>query len=264
MKLGIIGCGKMGSALIDGALQGKVVQSSDLRAFDLHSPSLEAFAAQTGAQPASSNQEVIDESEVVLLCTKPQDLPALLASLEFARQPLLLSIAAGLALATLETSVGGDCPIIRVMPNTPALVGQGASAYALGTRATRQHAAMAQAIFGAVGIAHEVKEDLLDAVTGLSGSGPAYVYTLIETLADAGVQNGLPREIALDLALQTVLGAASMVKETGQHPAVLRDMVTSPGGTTIAGLAALEEKGLRAALLAGVKAATTRSQELGQ
>jgi pyrroline-5-carboxylate reductase len=154
--------------------------------------------------------------------------------------------------------------VIRAMPNTPALVGMGAAAYCLGSTATRDDAATAARLLGAVGLAVEVPERLMDAVTGLSGSGPAYVYLVIEALADGGVRSGLPRADALKLAAQTVLGAASMVMETGEHPAVLKDMVTSPGGTTIAGLAELERHGLRAALIDAVTAATRRAAELGK
>jgi pyrroline-5-carboxylate reductase len=153
--------------------------------------------------------------------------------------------------------------VIRVMPNTPALVLAGASAFTTGTQATEEDADVAQKIFGSVGVAVRVKEALLDAVTGLSGSGPAYVYTIIEALADGGVLMGLPRDLALQLAAKTVAGAAEMVLQSGQHPAALRDQVTSPGGTTIAGIEALESRGLRSALLAAVRAATERSAALG-
>jgi pyrroline-5-carboxylate reductase len=148
------------------------------------------------------------------------------------------------------------------MPNTPALIGQGASAFALGLRATEADAATVSALFGGIGVASKVKEEQLDAVTGLSGSGPAYIYTVIEALTDAGVLEGLPRALALQLAAQTVAGAAAMVLQSGEHPAALRDQVTSPGGTTIAGVAKLEEKGLRSSLIEAVRAATQRSREL--
>ena len=192
------------------------------------------------------------------------------SSMRWARQgasggggKLLLSIVAGLSIASLEKAAGENLRIIRVMPNTPALVLSGASAFALGTQATEADAEIAQKIFGVVGVAVRVKEALLDTVTGLSGSGPAYVYTFIEALADGGVLMGLPRELALQLAAKTVAGAAEMVMQSGLHPAVLRDQVTSPGGTTIAGLEALETGGLRAALIAAVRAATERATALG-
>jgi pyrroline-5-carboxylate reductase len=176
---------------------------------------------------------------------------------------LVISIAAGITLAALEDAAGVQDRVIRAMPNTPALVGKGAAGFCLGTRATREDAAVAKHLLGSTGLAVEVPERLMNAVTGLSGSGPAYIYLVIEALADGGVRMGIPRADAIQLAAQTVLGAAAMVMETGQHPAVLKDMVTSPGGTTIAGLAELERNGLRSALIEAVTAATRRADELG-
>ncbi|MBC8125803.1 MAG: pyrroline-5-carboxylate reductase, partial [Gloeobacteraceae cyanobacterium ES-bin-144] len=177
---------------------------------------------------------------------------------------LVISIAAGITVAALETAAASQIRVIRAMPNTPALVGKGAAGYCIGTRATAEDAETARVILGSVGLAVAVPERLMDAVTGLSGSGPAYIYLVIEAMADGGVRQGLPREDALRLAAQTVLGAAAMVLETGKHPAVLKDMVTSPGGTTIAGLAELERRGLRAALIEAVVAASQRATELGK
>ena len=177
---------------------------------------------------------------------------------------LVISIAAGVTLAALEAAVAENFRIIRAMPNTPALVGHGAAGYCLGSRATPADAATAQALLGAVGLAVQVPERLMDAVTGLSGSGPAYIYLIIEALADGGVRAGIPRADAARLAAQTVLGSAAMVLETGEHPAVLKDMVTSPGGTTLAGLAVLERHGVRSALIEAVTAAAGRAAELGK
>ncbi len=177
---------------------------------------------------------------------------------------LVVSIVAGLTIAALEEAAGHGARVIRVMPNTPALVNKGATGFSLGKSATPEDAATAEKIFGAVGNAFQVKEALLDVVTGLSGSGPAYVFLMIEALADGGVLMGLPRDSALKLAAQTVAGAAEMVLQTSQHPAVLRDMVTSPGGTTIAGIEALEAGGARAALISAVRAATERAREIGR
>lgn len=267
MKLGVIGCGKMGTALVQGAIRAGVVEAGETFGCDPYEKSREAFALATGANVTADIAEMAAASEVILLCTKPLDVPKALADAArvAAGQPrLVISIAAGVTLAALEAAATENFRIIRAMPNTPALVGQGAAAYCLGSRATADDAKTAQSLLGAVGLAVETPERLMDAVTGLSGSGPAYIYVVIDALADGGVRAGIPRADAVRLAAQTVLGAAAMVLETGEHPAVLKDMVTSPGGTTIAGLAALEKHGLRNALIEAVTAATQRATELGK
>jgi pyrroline-5-carboxylate reductase len=266
MKLGVIGCGKMGTALIQGAIRAGVVAAADVIGCDPYEKSRADFTAATRCRAVTDLAEMTAASQVILLCTKPNDVATALAAAAQAAagQPrLVISIAAGVTLTALEDAAGENFRIIRAMPNTPALVGKGAAAYCLGRRATAQDAEIAQALFAAVGLAVMVPERLMDAVTGLSGSGPAYVYLVIEALADGGVRNGLPRADALKLAAQTVFGAAAMVMETGEHPATLKDQVTSPGGTTIAGLASLEKDGLRSALIQAVTAATHRAQELG-
>jgi pyrroline-5-carboxylate reductase len=182
----------------------------------------------------------------------------------FTPRHLLISIAAGVPSAKLEAALPARARVIRVMPNTPALVGASASGYALGKSATRSDGELAQRLLSALGVAFQLKESLLDAVTGLSGSGPAYVYQFIEALSDGGVASGLPRDVATKLAAQTVLGAAKMVLETGQHPGALKDMVTSPGGTTIEGLHELEKGKLRGTVMSAVRAATEKSRKLGQ
>ncbi len=280
MKLGFIGGGKMAAALIKGVLKSGLCAPSDITVSDVHAPSAEKLRAETGATVVASNAEVVAASDSIILAVKPVD--ALLAiqgvtsqqpesSMRWAWQggganngsKLLISIVAGLSIATLEKTAGEKLRIVRVMPNTPALVLAGASAFSTGTLATDEDAEVAEKIFGSVGVALRVKESLLDAVTGLSGSGPAYGYTIIEALADGGVLMGLPRDMALQLAAKTVAGAAEMVLQTGLHPATLRDQVASPGGTTIAGIEALENGGLRAALIAAVRSATERSAALG-
>ena len=266
MNLGILGCGKMGTALVTGAIRAQSLHSSDVTGFDPAPAAMAEFTRTTGAHTATSPADLAARCDTLLLCTKPQDATRALATLALAPDhPLLvISIAAGLATATLEKALPPSCRVIRCMPTTPALVGQGAAAFCRGSRATDDDARTAATLLGAVGLAIELPESLLDAVTGLSGSGPAFVFTIIEAMADAGVRCGLPREHAARLAAQTVLGAATMVLTTGLHPAVLRDQVTSPGGTTIAGLAELERHGLRSALIDAVTAATRRATELGR
>ncbi len=267
MKLGVIGCGKMGTALIQGAIRAGVVAAIDVSGCDPYEKSRDAFAQATGAQVSADLAGLAAASDVILLCTKPLDVAAALADvvkMAAGAPRLVISIAAGVTLAALEAAAAENFRIIRAMPNTPALVGHGAAGYCLGTRATANDAKTARSLLGAVGLAVEVPERLMDAVTGLSGSGPAYIYVVIDALADGGVLAGIPRVDAVRLAAQTVFGAAAMVLETGEHPAVLKDMVTSPGGTTIAGLAALERHGLRSALIEAVGAATQRAAELGK
>ena len=205
-------------------------------------------------------------SQAIVLAVKPQSMPQVLAELRPLVGPdhLIISIAAGVTLSAMTDGLGSNRRLVRVMPNTPALLGEGASGYCMGSATKPEDEATVRLCLDAVGRSYRVPEHLLDAVTGLSGSGPAFVYLMIEALSDGGVRVGLPRDIATALAAQTVLGAAKMVLETGLHPGVLKDQVTSPGGTTIAGLHALERGGLRAALMNAVEAATSRSQELGR
>ena len=257
----------MGTALIQGAIRSGVVTAGDVMGCDPYEKSREAFVDATGASVYADLAPVAAACDVLILCTKPHDISKALADtvkLAAGQPRLVISIAAGVTLSALEAAAADNFRVIRAMPNTPALVGRGAAGFCLGTRATAEDSKTAQSLLGAVGIAIEVPERLMDAVTGLSGSGPAYVYLVIEALADGGVCAGIPRADAVRLAAQTVLGAATMVLETGEHPAVLKDMVTSPGGTTIAGLAALERHGVRSALIEAVGAATQRATELGK
>lgn len=254
----------MASALVKGAVQSGALNPGEIVGSDPVPAAARQLSTETGIKVVEGNLQVCAASDVIVLCVKPVDAMAALREMSAGLAgKLVISIVAGLPLAALAQAAGPAARMIRVMPNTPALVHKGASAFALGPGATEEDAAAAQKLFGAVGTVCRVKEDLLDVVTGLSGSGPAYVYLVIEALADGGVLMGLPRNLALQLAAQTVAGSAEMVLRTGQHPAVLRDMVTSPGGTTIAGLEALEAKGLRSALLSAVRAATEKARELG-
>ncbi|HTL16359.1 MAG TPA: pyrroline-5-carboxylate reductase, partial [Patescibacteria group bacterium] len=214
----------------------------------------------------ASNQEVARFAQVLVLAVKPAQVREVLSALngDFTAEHLLISIAAGVTLAQLESALPKGARVIRVMPNTPALVGASASAFSLGQSARRQDADLAQELLGTVGLALEIKESLLDAVTGLSGSGPAYIYLVIEALSDGGVAAGLPREVATRLAAQTVLGSGKMVLETGLHPGALKDMVASPGGTTIEGLGELEKGGLRGTIMNAVRAAAEKSRKMAQ
>lgn len=265
-RVGFIGAGKMATALARGLVAAKFVPAQSIVAADVSSAALEQFARETGATSADSNVDVLSNSEIVILAVKPQQMKDVLTEIapEAKSRHLFVSIAAGIPLAFLSRGLGAERRIIRVMPNTPCLVSAGASAFALGGAATPDDGQLVSSLLSTVGVAVQVSETLLDAVTGLSGSGPAYVYQIIEALSDGGVQMGLPRNIATLLAAQTLLGAARMVIETGEHPGALKDAVTSPGGTTIAGLHALESGGLRGCLMNAVKAATLRSRELGE
>lgn len=267
MKLGFLGCGKMATALIGGVVQAGVCPPEEIVVSDCIPAAREALAARAGVRAVAGNEALAREADALVLCVKPGDaLDALrgTAGVNGALSgKLVISIVAGLSLAKLEAAAGPKVRVVRVMPNVAALVHQGAAAFATGSAATPEDAALVTRIFSAVGRIVAVKEPLLDAVTGLSGSGPAYGFLVIEALADGGVLMGLPRDLALQLAAQTVLGAAKMVLETGLHPAALKDQVTSPGGTTIAGLEALEAGAVRSALIQAVRAATRRSQELG-
>ncbi|HUC84137.1 MAG TPA: pyrroline-5-carboxylate reductase [Candidatus Acidoferrales bacterium] len=266
LKIGFLGAGKMANALAKGLLNAGLVKKNQLFAADPVAAARGHFMSETGAKTFAANLEVARAAHVLVLATKPAQVPAALAEISgvFGQDHLLISIAAGVTLAKLESALPSRARVVRVMPNTPALVGAGAAGFALGKNATPADGELAQELLSAVGLAVPVKEALLDAVTGLSGSGPAYVYQFIEALSDGGVAAGLPREVATRLAAQTVLGAAKMVLETGQHPGALKDQVTSPGGTTIEGVHELEKGALRAAVMSAVRAAADKSKRLGQ
>jgi pyrroline-5-carboxylate reductase len=265
MRIGFLGAGKMATALARGWQTAGLTDRDHCRASDPVPAAREAFSGETGCPAGADNLAVAETAEVLVLAVKPQSMTALLAEIRPALtdRHLVMSIAAGITLRQLEQGLGARRRLVRVMPNTPCLVGASASGYAPGEGATEADAQLVDRLLNAVGRAIRLPEQLLDAVTGLSGSGPAFVYLMIEALSDGGVRVGLPREAATALAAQTVLGAAKMVLETGLHPGALKDMVASPGGTTIAGLHALERAGVRGALMDAVEAATRRATELG-
>ncbi|MEK6698739.1 MAG: pyrroline-5-carboxylate reductase [Nitrospirota bacterium] len=265
-KITFLGGGNMAEALIKGLIAAGTAKPDQILVADILSDRLEHLRKTYGIIIHKSSKDAVSQAEIVLLCVKPQAIDMVLTKIGPVadKGKLVISIAAGVTIARLEKILTGGPRVVRVMPNTPALVLAGATALAGGKNATSDDLALAQSIFNSVGRSFVVDEKLMDAVTGLSGSGPAYVFTIIEALADAGVKAGLPRQLALELAAQTVYGAAKMVLETKEHPGKLRDMVTSPGGTTIEGLHALEEGKLRATLMNAVAAATERSRELGK
>ncbi len=263
--IAMIGSGQMGEALIGGWLAAKTVLPEALCATDASAERRDLMKRRFGVRTGSDNRDAASRADVVVLAVKPQILDAVMHDVSSALAgKLVLSIAAGITIAHLARLAPKGTRVVRVMPNTPVLVRDGVSALSFGAGVTEKDQQLARRLFEAVGRAVVVEEKLMDAVTGLSGSGPAYVFLAIEALADGGVKMGLPRTVADLLAAQTVLGAARMVLETGEHPAKLKDRVTSPGGTTIAGLHRLEQGGLRAALMAAVEAAAKRSEELGR
>lgn len=264
LKIGFLGGGAMGGAIISGLTAGGAVPARNLYVSDLNIERLELLKSSLNINILSHNREVVRLADVVILALKPGVVLSALreAAAELRPGQTVISIAAGISLSALEEAAGGGAAVIRVMPNTPSLVGEGASAVCAGSRAGSADVARALAIFNAVGRAVEVAEAVMDAVTGLSGSGPAYMFVILEALADAGVRMGISRDVATLLAAQTMLGAAKMLLESGRHPGQLKDMVTTPGGTTIEGLYALEVNGLRGALMEAVEAATRRSGEL--
>jgi pyrroline-5-carboxylate reductase len=263
--IAMIGSGQMGEALVGGWLAAKTVPPGALFATDASAERRDLMKRRFGVRTGTDNREAAAWADVVVLAVKPQILDGVMKELSPALAgKLVLSIAAGVSIARLAKLAPKGARIVRVMPNTPVLVRDGVSALSFGPGVTEKEQQLARRLFEAVGRAVVVEEKLMDAVTGLSGSGPAYVFLAIEALADGGVKMGLPRTVADLLAAQTVLGAARMVLETGEHPAKLKNNVASPGGTTIAGLHRLEQGGLRAALMAAVEAAAKRSEELGR
>ena len=265
--LAVLGAGNIGRALVGGLLRGDDLPAAQIRATRRSASGLDDLRERLpGVHVTTDNAEAVRDATIVLVTVKPQNLADLLDEVRAHVDPgtLVLSTLAGVTTRAIGEALGPDLPIVRAMPNTPALVDEAATALAPGAHATDDHLALAREVFQAVGHVEIVPEHLMDAVTGLSGSGPAYVFMVIEGLTDAGVKQGLPRPVALKLATQTVLGAARLAQETGKHPAILRDEVTTPGGTTIAAVAELEKHGLRTMLIDAVAMATERSRELSE
>jgi pyrroline-5-carboxylate reductase len=265
-QVGILGTGNMGEALIHGLLYGHLCRPEQIFCSDVRAERLKVIREKYGVKSTSHNVEVVKQSDIIILAVKPQIMKQVVE--EIAKyldlSKLIISIAAGVPLDAIEACARKDLKLIRVMSNICVSVREGVSAIAGGKHALKEDLLMAKTIFDSVGKSLFIEEGLLDAVTGLSGSGPAYIFLIIDALADAGVKVGLSRDDALILAPQTVLGAAKMLIETGEHPGKLKDMVTSPGGTAIAGLHTLEEGGLRTTLINAVEIATQRSKALGE
>lgn len=266
-KLGIIGGGVMGEALLSRLVAREIYSPGAVLVSDPQPQRREFLAQQYGVAVTADNQAVVSHGDALLLAIKPQVFEIVAAGLqkqtEAQLEQVVISILAGTPLSRLEAAFPGQ-PVVRAMPNTPATVGAGMTAIAPGQQAQPQHVALARQLFEAVGEVVEVPESMMDAVTGLSGSGPGYVAIAIEALTDGGVAAGLPRAVAAKLALQTVRGTAELLHQSGIHPAELKDRVTSPGGTTITGIASLEQSAFRSALIEAVKAAYQRSQTLGR
>lgn len=264
LKTGFLGGGAMAEALISGLLSVGIVKPPDIFASDINANRLDYLEQKFGITRADNNTEVVNKADIVILSVKPIVVPLLLKEIAPAArtEQTFISIAAGITIEVIESSLNGPYPVVRVMPNTPCLLGEGASAVSAGKYAGREAVNRALAIFSAVGKAVEVQEPLLDCVTGLSGSGPAYMFLILEGFIDGAVRLGLQRDTARLLIAQTMLGASKMVLETGEHPGKLKDTVATPGGTTIAGLYTLEQGGIRACLMRAVEEAARRSSEL--
>lgn len=264
-KIGFIGSGAMAEALINGILKAGLIEAGQIIVNDISQKRLEYMTEKFGISTTLSIKDTVKNADILFLTVKPQIINSVLDTIGPLISPatLVVSVAAGITIEVLEKKLT-HIPIIRVMPNTPVAVGEGMSVLALGNYASEENGELVLSIFSSVGRAILMDEGMMDAVTGLSGSGPGYVFVLIDALTDAGVRVGLSRQNSLIMAAQTLLGAAKMVIETGEHPGKLRDMVTSPGGTTIAGIHVLEQKSVRAALIDAVQAATNRSQEMGK
>ncbi len=265
-QVGFIGAGNMGEALMKGLLHGHLCKPEQIMCSDIRPERLKSMKEVYGVKTTSDNIEIVKRSDIVVLAVKPQILKEVVTEIGRSVDPsrLIITIAAGVAMESIESCAKKELKLIRVMPNICVSVGEGISAISAGKHATKEDLTVAKAIFDSVGKSLFLEEHLLDAVTGLSGSGPAYIFLIIDALADGGVKMGLSKTDALLMVSQTVLGSAKMLLQTGEHPGRLKDSVTSPGGTSIAGLHALEEGGVRTTLINAVEVATQRSKVLGE
>jgi pyrroline-5-carboxylate reductase len=265
-KIGFIGAGNMAEAMIRGLVHSSASTSENIIASDVRPDRLNFIKELFEVSVCEQNRDVVEQADLVVLAVKPQIMKTVLVELadHLDMSKLIISIAAGISLATIESHLNKDLRLIRAMPNIAALVLESATAICAGKHASRDDLNVAKAVFDSIGKTVIIEEGLMDAITGLSGSGPAYLFLMIDAMADAGVKVGLSRDNALTLSAQTVLGAAKLLIETGEHPGRLKDKVTSPGGTAIAGLHTLEEGGLRTTLINAVEVATRRSKELGK
>ena len=272
-KIGFIGGGNMGQALIKGILKRGIANPRDIIISDLDKNKLQVISCELQVAVAEDNREVIEKANIIILAVKPKDVESVLKEISDYLQvlsasgdspKLIISIAAGITTRYIEEHLGEDIPVVRVMPNTPALIGAGIAAISRGRFAGEEEERIAEELFLGVGKTVKVREELMDAVTGLSGSGPAYVFAVMESLVEAGMKEGLSPDLAQRLVSQTVLGAVKMVMETGEKLSTLREMVTSPGGTTEAALRIFEERNLKNILAEGVGAAVRKSEEMGK
>ncbi|MFA5323320.1 MAG: pyrroline-5-carboxylate reductase [Smithella sp.] len=265
-KVTIIGGGKMGSIIVQGLIARKLVPSKDIVVTDIDAARLDALRSSLKVRASRDNEKAAKNADIIILAVKPQNMAAALQEIKTVvnKSKVLISIAAGITTKFMESSLVKGVRVVRVMPNTPALVGEGTATVAAGRYAKANDVKLTRSIFDAVGVSFEVKEKMMDAVTGLSGSGPAYFFLIIEALIDAGMKTGLSRDLSKQLAVQTMLGAARLCLESDKEPAQLREMVTSPNGTTFAGLKVMEERNLRGIITSAVQAATKRSKELAK
>jgi pyrroline-5-carboxylate reductase len=265
-KVAIIGGGKMGSIIAQGLITQKIISAKNIVVTDIDAARLKFLRSSLKVKTSHNNEEAVKSADIIILAVKPQNMAATLQDIKdhVDQSKVVISIAAGITTKLIESSLAKGVRVVRVMPNTPALVGEGAAAVAAGHHARDNDVKLTLAIFNAVGVSVEVKERSMDAVTGLSGSGPAYFFLIIESLIEAGLKTGLSRDLAKRLATQTMLGTARLCMESDKEPAQLREMVTSPNGTTFAGLQVMEKKKIRDIIIATVEAATNRSKELAK